>query len=76
MNQYTDIFGMTRIPGEKADTLQIAKPSSAKHIMVMTKDLIFKMQVVHDDGSRATLADLERYILPYVALCSRLEMLV
>jgi carnitine O-acetyltransferase len=61
MNQYTEMFGMTRIPGEKADTLKIDKTSNAKHIIVMTKDQMYKLDVVHSDGRRATIADLERY---------------
>lgn len=62
MNQYGDIFGMTRIPGKVADTQKIARPSNAKHIIVMTRDQIYKMPVLHEDGSRASLAELQRYI--------------
>jgi carnitine O-acetyltransferase len=63
MNQFTNIIGMTRIPGEKADTLNIEKPSTAKHIIVLCRNQIYKMDVIHKDAARADLEDLERLLL-------------
>ncbi|KAI8914641.1 acyltransferase ChoActase/COT/CPT [Gorgonomyces haynaldii] len=63
MNQYTDIFGMTRIPGATADTVQNKFPTDSKHIIVMAKDQMYAVQVLADDGSRVTIKEIERLLL-------------
>ncbi|KAJ3293426.1 hypothetical protein HK104_004461 [Borealophlyctis nickersoniae] len=59
MNQYKKQFGTTRIPGTPADTIQSAHPATAKHIIVLFKDHIFKVDVMHQNGERVTLQNLE-----------------
>lgn len=62
MNQYTDMIGMSRISGSGADYLQIEKPSNARHIIVLVRDQIYKMDVLLENGERAKLQDLENQL--------------
>ncbi|KAJ3272524.1 hypothetical protein HDV01_005475 [Terramyces sp. JEL0728] len=63
MNQYKNIFGTTRLPGKTSDTLSHQYPTTAKHIIVLTKNEIYKVQVLADDGKRVSNAELERVLL-------------
>lgn len=63
MNQYTKIFGTTRVPGEFCDTLVHQYPTSASHIIVLTRNKIFKVDVLGEGGIRVGLKDIERQLL-------------
>ncbi|KAJ3309967.1 hypothetical protein HDV04_005469 [Boothiomyces sp. JEL0838] len=63
MNQYKNIFGTTRLPGKTSDSLSHQYPTTAKHIIVLTKNEIFKVQVLTDDGKRVPIAEIERVLL-------------
>ncbi|KAJ3150271.1 hypothetical protein HDU86_006662 [Geranomyces michiganensis] len=62
MNQYKAQFGTSRLPGEKADTIRSSHPCLARHIIVLTKDQIYKVDVLRADGSRVPLKELERLL--------------
>ncbi|KAI9345268.1 acyltransferase ChoActase/COT/CPT [Obelidium mucronatum] len=55
MNQYTNMFGVTRIPGEKADTISSTFPSKATHIIVMVRDQMYTLDVIAKDGRRVSM---------------------
>lgn len=63
MDQFSNIFGMTRIPGKTCDSLKVNKINPANHIIVMIKDQLFKVPVISPEGSRVTLQEIERYQL-------------
>ena len=63
MNQYKNIFGTTRIPGEITDTLVHQYPTTAKHIIVMINNQMFKLDVKTDSGERVPVAEIERLLL-------------
>ncbi|KAI3653874.1 hypothetical protein MP228_001821 [Amoeboaphelidium protococcarum] len=52
MNQYTMQFQVTRIPNRGCDIIKHQFPSTAKHIIVMIRDFIFKVNVIGPDGER------------------------
>ncbi|KAI8622489.1 acyltransferase ChoActase/COT/CPT [Chytriomyces sp. MP71] len=56
MNQYNNIFAVSRIPGEKADTISSDFPSKAKHIIVHIRDQMYRIDVIAKDGSRVSVA--------------------
>ena len=58
MNQYKNIFGISRLPGEKADTLSTVFPATARHIVVMIDDKMYKVEVVHQNGTHATAKEI------------------
>lgn len=66
MNQYKNLFGTCRVPGEKEDTMYGVTNASGdagtmdkQHIVVMARDQIYSVPVVRSDGTQATLRDLE-----------------
>ncbi|KAJ2993166.1 hypothetical protein HDV02_002606 [Globomyces sp. JEL0801] len=63
MSQYQKIFGTTRIPGPKTDTLKYQYPTTAKHIIVLIRNQIYKVNVLTNNGGRVTLEELERILL-------------
>ncbi|KAJ3350861.1 hypothetical protein HDU83_009389 [Entophlyctis luteolus] len=54
MHQYTNIFGVTRVPGATSDTIAASHPASAKHIIVLAADQIYKVDVFAADGRRVS----------------------
>lgn len=48
MDQYTKVFGMTRLPGEKCDSLRQAPDS--RHIVVLRGDQMFSIDVIDAAG--------------------------
>jgi hypothetical protein len=48
MNQYKMLFGVCRRPGVKGDSIIHSFPSSAKHIIVLIQDQLYKVQVLGD----------------------------
>ncbi|KAI8918627.1 acyltransferase ChoActase/COT/CPT [Powellomyces hirtus] len=59
MNQYKSQFGASRLPGNP-DTIRTVWPAKAKHVIVMTNDQIYKVDVMRADGSRVSLKELEK----------------
>ncbi|KAI8585099.1 acyltransferase ChoActase/COT/CPT [Geranomyces variabilis] len=62
MNQYKAQFGTSRLPGDPADTIRTVHPCLARHVIVLTKDQIYKVDVLRADGSRVPLKELERVL--------------
>lgn len=62
MNQYKCQFGATRIPVSPADKIRTVYPAKARHIIVMTKDQVYKVDVIREDGSRVPIKELERLL--------------
>ncbi|KAI8805662.1 acyltransferase ChoActase/COT/CPT [Cladochytrium replicatum] len=60
MHQYTCQYGATRIPKPGKDEIYTPHPATTKHIIVMLRDQIYKVDVVHSSGARVTLAELQR----------------
>ncbi|KND04986.1 uncharacterized protein SPPG_00670 [Spizellomyces punctatus DAOM BR117] len=61
MNQYKCQFGASRLPGEP-DTISTVWPAKARHVIVLTKDQIYKVDVLREDGSRVPIKELERLL--------------
>jgi len=55
MNQYKYLFGVTRIPKDGCDTLNMEYPPTSKHIVVILDNQIYKCLVF--DGKRVMNAD-------------------
>lgn len=63
MDQYKRIFATTRIPGQKCDSLVHQYPTRSTHIIVLCRDLIYKVPVVTAQGRRVCIAEIERVLL-------------
>ncbi|KNC86409.1 hypothetical protein SARC_01459 [Sphaeroforma arctica JP610] len=57
MNGYQDTFGTTRVPKKGEDFLEHHPQSS--YITVLCQNFAFKVEVVHKDGSRASVKQLQ-----------------
>jgi carnitine O-acetyltransferase len=62
MNQLRHMFGVTRIPGLGKDTLREEFPCMAKHIVVLARDQLFRVDVYDTLGNRLSLKNLERLL--------------
>ncbi|XJO77038.1 hypothetical protein BDV3_001681 [Batrachochytrium dendrobatidis] len=62
MNQYRNLFSTTRVPGKYEDLLISKHPSRSTHIIVLTKDQIYKVEVLGKNGSRVSLKEIERQL--------------
>ncbi|PKC07825.1 acyltransferase ChoActase/COT/CPT [Rhizophagus irregularis] len=62
MNQYKKQFGTTRIADSPVDRVISPWPATAKHIIVLFRDQIFKVQVLGEGGARVTIKDIERQL--------------
>ena len=58
------LFGTCRIPGTQIDTLITGFGSSARHINVLLKNQIYKVDVLHANGDRVPSKEIERYASP------------
>ncbi len=63
MNQFKKIFGTTRVPGKITDILVHQYPTTARHIIVLVRDLIYKVDVLGKDNSRVSIDELARLLL-------------
>ncbi|OMJ24818.1 Choline O-acetyltransferase [Smittium culicis] len=52
MSQYKNQFGTTRIPNLNIDEMKSKYPNFDKHIMVMCRNKIFKLQVIGNNNER------------------------
>ncbi|RHZ56868.1 hypothetical protein Glove_396g10 [Diversispora epigaea] len=62
MNQYKRQFGVSRIPDFPIDRIITTWPSIAKHIIVIYKDQIFKVQVLGERGERVSIDSIKRQL--------------
>jgi carnitine O-acetyltransferase len=62
MGQYKNVFGTSRVSGEKMDSIVHQYPTIHKHIIVMVKEQFFKVQVYGGGNSRVPLKELERLL--------------
>nr|KAJ3423289.1 hypothetical protein HK105_006666 [Polyrhizophydium stewartii] len=62
MNQYRNMFSTTRIPGSPADKIRTMHPAPAKHIIVLARDQIYKVDVLRDNGGRVPIKEIERQL--------------
>jgi carnitine O-acetyltransferase len=60
MSQYNSQFGTCRVPGSPKDV--IVSSSDAKHIVVMLKNQMYRLDVVLKDGGRVSIKELERQL--------------
>jgi carnitine O-acetyltransferase len=63
MDQYKKIFGTTRIPGEKCDSLIHQYPTTSNHIIVLCRDIIYQVPVLSQKGKRISIHEIERLLL-------------
>ncbi|CAG8510683.1 5698_t:CDS:10 [Paraglomus occultum] len=62
MNQYKNQFGTTRIADSPADRIITTWPATAKHIIVLMRDHIFKVQVLGEGGARVPIKAIEQQL--------------
>lgn len=60
MNQYKKMFSTCRVPGLIQDTLLTNFESNATHIIVLLKNQVYKVNVLHPSMKRPTNSELER----------------
>ncbi|CAG8579603.1 2587_t:CDS:10 [Ambispora leptoticha] len=62
MNQYKNQFGTTRIADSPADRIITSWPTTAKHIIVLFRDQIFKVQVLGEGNARIPIKEIEKQL--------------
>ncbi|CAG8462315.1 479_t:CDS:10 [Dentiscutata heterogama] len=62
MDQYTKQFGATRIVDSPSDRVITTWPATAKHIIVIFRDQIFKVQVLGGGGERIPIKEIKRQL--------------
>ena len=62
MNQYKNQYGVTRVPGEKADTIQGTYPCQDTTITVSVRNKLFSVQVMNSEGERASVKEIKRLL--------------
>ncbi|CAG8485294.1 11681_t:CDS:10 [Cetraspora pellucida] len=62
MDQYTKQFGASRIADFPSDRIITTWPATAKHIVVIFKDQIFKVQVLGGNGERVPIKEIKRQL--------------
>ncbi|XP_052833401.1 carnitine O-palmitoyltransferase 1, liver isoform [Octopus bimaculoides] len=60
MSQYERLFATTRIPGEEIDTL--VHTESSKHIAILRRGLIYKLNMYDIDGKLLSAASLQKQL--------------
>ncbi|KAJ1532634.1 Carnitine O-acetyltransferase mitochondrial, partial [Nowakowskiella sp. JEL0078] len=73
MNQYLNLFGISRNPGEKIDSVAISNALSSDYIIVSLQNQIYKVKVFLDHGIRLSLSDLERILYAIGRNCLETE---
>ncbi|KAJ3403894.1 hypothetical protein CcCBS67573_g01516 [Chytriomyces confervae] len=58
-SKFNGLFGSARIPGTVSDTFE---STESKHIVVLTKDQIYKLDVFDTNGNRPGLKEIERML--------------
>ncbi|KAJ3184004.1 hypothetical protein HDU85_001855 [Gaertneriomyces sp. JEL0708] len=59
MNQYRDMFGITRVPKPECDIIVGKHPIKSKHIVVLIRDQVYTVDVLDDRGSRVPIQTIE-----------------
>ncbi len=73
MDQVKYLFSTTRIPGAQQDTVRAPYsdaepgPSPARHIVVLSRGHLYRMDVVDDGGQPRSVSDLERGLAEVLA---------
>ncbi|KAJ3300310.1 hypothetical protein HK104_002129 [Borealophlyctis nickersoniae] len=62
MNQYCQIFGVTRVPKEGCDVNVGRHPANGRHIIVLVRDQIYVVDVYSDAGARVAVSDIEKQL--------------
>ncbi|KXS20680.1 acyltransferase ChoActase/COT/CPT [Gonapodya prolifera JEL478] len=62
MDQYTLLYGGTRIPGSPEDLIVTQHPNHNRHIVVLVKDQVFKVDVLGPKGERITNEEIKRLL--------------
>ncbi|KAI8820843.1 acyltransferase ChoActase/COT/CPT [Fimicolochytrium jonesii] len=62
MNQYKSQFGATRIPKKGCDEIRTVWPARSRHIIVLTRDQVYRVEVIRADNTRVPLKELERLL--------------
>ncbi|CAG8603140.1 5331_t:CDS:2, partial [Racocetra persica] len=62
MDQYTKLFGAARIADFPSDRVITTWPKTAKHIIVIFKDQIFKVQVLGTGNERVPIKEIKRQL--------------
>ena len=60
MNQFTRVFGMTRVPAEGSDNL--VQASDSKHVVVLRKNAMYSMPLYRRSGEPLSLGELQAQI--------------
>ncbi|KAI9020004.1 acyltransferase ChoActase/COT/CPT [Phycomyces nitens] len=74
MWQYSRIFGVTRVPLPHCDSVVQQDPSKLRHILVVVRDQLFKLDVYDQNGRRSVDA-LEKELLDIVGYVQHLQQL-
>ncbi|TPX50509.1 hypothetical protein SeMB42_g02227 [Synchytrium endobioticum] len=62
MNQYRNLFGATRIPGDPTDGITTVHPAPGKHIIVMCRDQMYRVDVYTIKGDRVSVKEIMRQL--------------
>lgn len=62
MNQYKNLFATNRTPAQGADVLHTVFPSTSKHVILMLRNQLYQLDVIHPDGTRMSDQEIERMI--------------
>ncbi|TPX34563.1 hypothetical protein SmJEL517_g02819 [Synchytrium microbalum] len=62
MNQYKNQFGATRMPGAPIDEILTQYPATGKHIIVMCRDQMYRVDVYTASGERVPVKELMRQL--------------
>ncbi|KAI9143311.1 acyltransferase ChoActase/COT/CPT [Paraphysoderma sedebokerense] len=62
MNQYRCQFQVARIPEVGCDKLVTTWPTTSKHIIVLLRDQVYKVDVMGPKGERVSIAEIERQL--------------
>lgn len=65
MDQFTRMFGVTRVPFPDCDRNFGVHPAPAKHICVIVRDQIFVVHVYGKNGCRLRVDEIERFFVVY-----------
>jgi carnitine O-acetyltransferase len=75
MEQYKKFFGTTRIPESRCDYLVHQYPTTSKHIIVLARNQMFKVDVLTNENKRVPLLELERLLYDVGSQALRAETL-
>ena len=68
MNQWKQMFGVTRVPQEGCDKNVGNHPAFARHIIVLIGDQAFAVQVLDPSGDRVQVSEIQKQLHDTVSL--------